>query len=53
MTTTATLKASIRQYWNDQRLKWDPKNYGGTKRVWLKADPIFYNRIWTSDIMIR
>ena len=53
LTTTATLKACVRQYWHDQRLIWEPKLYDGIKSIWLKTDPDEEYKIWTSDIYIR
>ena len=53
LTTTATLKACVRQYWYDDRLKWKPESYDGIKEIWLKTDPDEEYRIWTSDIFIR
>ena len=50
--STATLKCTYRQWWNDTRLTWDPKEYGGQDKVFIDVsgpDPA----IWVPVTVIR
>ncbi|CDW75425.1 neuronal acetylcholine receptor subunit alpha-9 [Stylonychia lemnae] len=47
------LKASVRQWWKDKRLSWDPSKYGGLNQTWLKSDPQTSNYIWTPDTYLQ
>ncbi|XP_067890673.1 acetylcholine receptor subunit alpha [Heterodontus francisci] len=37
----------LRQQWVDKKLRWNPANYGGIKRIWLPSSDI-----WLPDIVL-
>ena len=44
--------ATLREWWNDTRLSWNPSNYGNIKSIYLKSDGANPNA-WISDLIIR
>lgn len=50
--STATLKCTFRQQWNDTRVSWNPKDYGGIDRIFVPSndDDRF---IWIPDTVIK
>ena len=51
MESKTTFSCSLRYYWNDPRLSWDPDEYDGIKHTSLFADPgSERDYIWMPDI---
>ena len=39
-------------FWTDQRLRWDPSNYGGLNETRVNAEPGEKHFIWTPDVQM-
>ena len=46
------LAGYIKQYWHDERLIWNPEDYGGIKKIRVNSDPEAGMYLWTPDISI-
>ncbi|GAU97758.1 hypothetical protein RvY_08998 [Ramazzottius varieornatus] len=42
-----TVNVWVRQEWNDTKLKWNPKEYGGVERLYVPS-----TMIWLPDIVL-
>ena len=49
----AKFKASVRQWWKDMRLSWNPDDYGGVNTTWFKSDPQLINAVWIPDTYLQ
>ena len=52
MRSEATFIMQMGLFWNDQRLRWDPSDYGGLNETRLNAEPGNRNYIWTPDVQM-
>jgi nicotinic acetylcholine receptor, invertebrate len=46
------VSGSLKHYWSDARLQWDPEEYGGIEKIRLNTDPERNYCIWKPDIVI-
>ena len=48
-----TIKIWYRLHWVDERLSWDPANYGGMHKIWLNSrdTTLASNDVWMPDVM--
>ena len=46
------LSGSLKHYWSDPRLQWDPAEYGGIEKIRVNTDPERNYCIWKPDIVI-
>lgn len=48
----AKLTVTLREFWNDNQLVWDPKLYGGIDTIYLNSNPSVSNKAWTPPILL-
>ena len=47
----ASFACSLRYFWNDTRLKWNPEDFGGIETTRVSSNPeLNGDFIWTPDI---
>jgi hypothetical protein len=47
--SSASIKASIREWWTDLSLTWNPSEYGNVRSVKMPSDPMVTGHSWVPD----
>lgn len=51
LSSTATISCSVKLKWHDDRLSWNPSDFGGIKKTRVYTDPSNNMQyIWTPDL---